>query len=296
MGMKTGRIRYNLAARGRQFNGAERHFDLRATAAIINSPKVQEKVRNRDMLGYYGHWIRAKFGVFPPEWAMLPTGQQVNLEPAFITTFLSCDDAGNVEHEAEFLETAPGKVAENLHRSKAGGFSTAIDAVDRNGKHVPTAFGGFDYVLEPNYTDNRGYIFDSASAPPREGQLLLDSVSVEYMQSTEAMSRLFDSLRMGMQRDLDMALATIQHLTEQNEDLMSIAVRATSRSPQSELVLDSTGQVPSVIDTSATRRFLADAATFGSIQLPGFEKSDDGDKPAPDPSMEAINRHYGVRQ
>lgn len=65
--MQTNVITYNLKERGRQYRGKERHFNIRAIVAAINGPACQERVRNRDMQGYYGHWPRIKFGLNPAE-------------------------------------------------------------------------------------------------------------------------------------------------------------------------------------------------------------------------------------
>lgn len=294
MATKTGRIRYNLTERGRQHNGKDRRFDLRAMAALINGPKVQEKVKNRDLRGYYGHWIRQRFGMEPPESIVTPDGRVVNLEPALVTTYLWADQNGNVEHEAEFLDTEPGKAAQRVFLSKAGGFSSAVHAQPRGGMHVPEIFAGFDFVLEPNYNTNRGYnVFDSADSDLNP-EMLLDCVAAEMQQTTAIMNALFDSVQRSAAADLELAAETIRRLQEENAELLSLA----SREHKGNIaVLDSVntpGVRPLLIDTSATRRFAQAASAFNHADLPGFEPQAD-DKPARSDGLDAVHRHYGVQ-
>ena len=150
--METKIITYNLKDRGRQYRGKERNFNIRSIVSAINGPACQERVKNRDMLGYYGHWPRIKFGMVPQEGGM-DSGRPSLVEPALVTTFLKAHDDGTIEHQAEFLDTDSGQVAAKLYAGRVGGFSSAID------QHRPEFFG-FDYVLEPNYSTNRGYTLD----------------------------------------------------------------------------------------------------------------------------------------
>ncbi len=159
--MKTQVIRYNLTERGRKHRGTERNFDLKAIADAINSQSTQEKVKNRDMFGFYGHWARIKFGMNPAEGG-IADGKAQSLEPAIVTVSLKADYQGNIEHVAEFLPTNAGQIAYKLWQGKTGGFSSAID------ERKPEFFG-FDYVLEPNYATNRGFAFDSAFESACEG-------------------------------------------------------------------------------------------------------------------------------
>ena len=63
--METKIITYNLKDRGRQYRGKERNFNIRAIVDAINSPECQERVKNRDMHGFYGHLTRVKCGMIP---------------------------------------------------------------------------------------------------------------------------------------------------------------------------------------------------------------------------------------
>lgn len=190
--MKTQIIRYNLTERGRKHRGTERNFDLKAIADAINSPATQEKVKNRDMLGFYGHWARIKFGMNPAEGG-IADGKAQSLEPAIVTVSLKADYQGNVEHIAEFLPTNAGQIAYKLWQGKTGGFSSAID------ERKPEFFG-FDYVLEPNYSTNRGFAFDSAFESACEGGICEvgmnrnDLDDAIYEEQISGLNRLLDSV------------------------------------------------------------------------------------------------------
>ena len=119
-------IRYNLKDRGRQFRGVERNFDIPAIVAAINSPACQERVKTRGMLGYLGHWVRIRFGLEPPEGG-IAQGKAQAVEPAIVTTYLKAYPNGDIEHQTEFLDTDPGRIASRMYDSKVGGFSSAID-------------------------------------------------------------------------------------------------------------------------------------------------------------------------
>lgn len=197
--MKTGTIRYSLRDRGRRFRGQPRNFDIPKLVAAINGPSVQERVTNRDMHGYFGHWPRMKFGLIPGEGGIVD-GVQVAVEPAFITTSLKAFDDGMVEHEAEFLDNASGRVAYRMMASKAGGFSSAID------ERRPL-FAGFDFVLEPNFTHNRPYALDAAE--DEDSDVMFDSVGADvYVQMIEQAEMIRD-----LQATLDSVRANNDNLT-----------------------------------------------------------------------------------
>jgi hypothetical protein len=281
MAQKTEIIRYNVRERGRAHRGKDRNFDLRALASLVNSPEIQERVKNRDMVGYYGHWQRMKFGLTPPE-TVIVDGRNVNLEPAIVTTMLRADADGNIEHQTEFLDTAAGKIAARLHKSKTGGFSSAINAVPRGNFDVATAFAGFDYVLEPNYTTNRGYIFDSAGAAA-EGSIF-DFVMQDYHTGTAHMATLYDSL----QGDHMLALQTLQRVQEENMELLSILAASNSRA-----VLDGVDNAvaPRMVAKKATTDFARTAAMFRNADLVGLEKLPD---PKGDMVLDQVAAHYGM--
>jgi len=280
-------IRYNVGQRGRTHRGQDRNFDLRRLGALVNSAETQERVRNRDMVGYYGHWVRAKFGLIPPENAAVQ-GKIVNLEPAIVTTHLSADDQGNIEHTTEFLDTAAGKIAERLHKSRTGGFSSAIDARPMGNMHVPTLFAGFDYVLEPNYTTNRGYVFDGIG--DFDDSVIFDFVMQDFNRGNAAMTALYDSL----QGDHMLALQTMQKLAEENEELLSMIA-----SGKAGAVFDSAtpGVRPLLLDRSGADKLAATAAGFKRATLTPLDKLPDekGERSgASEMLLDRVHQHYRV--
>lgn len=204
--MKTELIKYNLKERGRKHRGQERNFDIPRIAATINSRETQERVKNRDMLGYYGHWSRIKFGMNPQE-GKIDSGQVIHVEPAIVTTHLKAFPDGTIEHQAEFLPTKSGELAAKLFAGKAGGFSSAIDT-------LKPEFHGFDYVLEPNYTTNRGYTFDSVCEGGLCGALTLDEVETAvYEEQMAGMMRLVN----GFDEFKQFAMDAIDSLQKENK-------------------------------------------------------------------------------
>ncbi len=285
----TGRITYNVHERGREHIGVDRTFNLAALAKLVNSPEVQERVRNRDLQGYYGHIVRQKFGITPPENAVVG-GKLINIEPALVTVYLRADENGNIEHEAEFLETSAGKIAARLFASKTGGFSSAIMANDRGGVDYPYMFGGFDYVLEPNYTTNRGYRFDSAAASADDAMagLLLDSAMADWHSTTQATARLVDQL----QADLARSLQAVASLAQENEELLSICARG------GQMRLDDTSSMrfesPRMIDKRPVMALEQQAARFASAPLVGFEQEQERQDQA-DSDLQHAKSRWGMQ-
>lgn len=228
MGSKTGIITFNVQDRGRKHRGQNRSFDTAALAALINGGSVQERVKMGDMVGYYGHWPRIKFGMNPSEGGIVE-GKQVALEPAIRTIYLKASPDGTIEHEGEFLDTNAGRLAERLYRSKAGGFSSAIDVKTAGSKQIPRDFYGFDYVLEPNFTKNRGYA--ALDGVTSESLAILDEVG-EYNDLLEGTNRILDQV----QADYDLLAETVHKLELENIELMSML---SKRGSSTEIVLDS---------------------------------------------------------
>ncbi|MEJ7804443.1 MAG: hypothetical protein WKG03_00765 [Telluria sp.] len=282
MAHTTDTIRYNVNERGRAHRGKDRNFDLRALTALVNSPEIQERVRNRDLVGYYGHWQRMRFGMTPPE-TVIMDGKSVNIEPAIVTTYLRAEADGTIEHRTEFLDTASGKVAARLHKSKAGGFSSAINATARGNLSVPVEFAGFDYVLEPNYTTNRGYVFDGV-AQPGEGSIF-DFVMQEQHQNATVMAALYD----GLQGDHALALQTLAKLQEDNEELLSLLA-----SRGGAALFDGVGAeaiAPRMVSKQKTEHFARTAAMFKGATLAVLERLPDKKG---DMILDQVSQHYGV--
>lgn len=157
MGKKTAKLSYNLHDRGRKYNGADRsNVDFNEMIKLINSNQVQELAQTGSLYGYYGHSIRQRFGMRPPE-TVVVDGKTIHLEPAFKTIEIVAHKNGQVEHINEFLDNDAGDYASRQYKAKAGGFSTAVNYKPYGaGKMMPVGFFGFDYVLQPNYTTNNG--------------------------------------------------------------------------------------------------------------------------------------------
>lgn len=284
MSIKTGVIRFNVRDRGRRFRGQDRNFDTAALAALINSGEVQEKVKQGDMVGYYGHWPRVKFGLDVEEGSIVG-GKVIALEPAIRTTYLKAYPDGTIEHETEILDTAPGRLVQRLYRSKTGGFSSAMNAPRRGSMQVPTSFHGFDYVLEPNYATNRGYALDSAGNRIEIGDLseeeeaVLDAVD-EYTSMVAATTQMFDRV----QAEYDRMAEVMDGVQQENVELQSMVLRlrrdlaarpvaAPDPAEAGKAVLDS------VVLPEAKTLFVG-AESFQKANLQGFEAADAGqDKP-----------------
>lgn len=247
--METKIIKYNLKDRGRKYRGRDRNFDIDAIVKAINSPACQERVRKRDMLGYYGHWPRIKFGILPAEGG-IESGKPAIVEPALVTTLLRAYPDGTVEHRAEFLDTDSGKIAARLFQNRVGGFSSAIDA-------AAPAFYGFDYVFEPNYSTNRGWALDGVNA----NDMTLDDVEAAIKgEQLRGVMRLLERYEAA----IDMANERIEKLSEENEQLLSAAAAGREAEALDSVNVGTLGRGRTMAD-----RFREDAAFFR-----GFRGSD----------------------
>lgn len=282
MGSKTGIIKFNVTQRGRKFRGQDRNFDTVALANLINGPEVQEMVKHRDMHGYFGHWPRVKFGMRPIEGGVLD-GRHVSLEPALVTTMLKAHPDGTIEHEAEFLDTASGRIAERMYRSKTGGFSSAIDVKRVGGKQMPTGFYGFDFVMEPNFTKNRGY---ELALDGVEDEAMLDAVATmaEYQSMFDAVNRMFDDLQAAYDRQAE----TLAAMELENEQMRSMLVRNGQIEKGEQIALDGVREV--VVGTMDSRLHRAD--DFLQAPVHGFQQPKKEDKPRT-AADDYIDRHYG---
>lgn len=272
--MKTGVITYNVRERGRRHRGVERNFDTASLAAVVNGPAVQEKVRNRDLQGYYGHWPRTVFGMEPREGGVVD-GKVVRIEPALVTTSIQAGQDGTIEHEVEFLDTAPGRTAKRLWGSRSGGFSSAISARQGpGGKDIVTGFYGFDYVLEPNFAGNRGFALDGVQA--LEGAALLDSVAESEAQTLIALDAVYTALQTEYER---LAEAHARRSLECDALIAELA-RSGPRRPADEVLarLDAAFQRPAV--AAPRKGLLETAAEFDSMPLVERVRADAQPTPA----------------
>lgn len=225
MPVKTPLVRYNLKERGRKFRGSPRNFNVSALCDAINGGETQERVRHRDMFGYYGHWPRMVFGLDPREGGVVD-GVVVKVDPAFVTTKLKCAADGTIEHEAEFLDNDMGRAAAGLFKSSAGGFSSVIHEQSNR-------FFGFDYVLEPNFSTNRPYALSLDSV----GKLAVTMDDVrDYIQSALDIATMLDGVN-AENRRLENALARKGVLVDE------LTAELAKRTPVSRAaILDAIGE------------------------------------------------------
>lgn len=319
MGTKTDIIRFNVKDRGRRHRGQDRNFDTAALAALINGPEVQERVKNRDLVGYWGHWPRVKFGLEPGE-AALVKGKVVNLEPAVVTTHLKAYPDGTIEHQAEFLDTAPGRLTERMHASRVGGFSSAINAPRRGSMQVPVSFHGFDYVQEPNFTGNRGYAFDSAGNPigeelGDEEQAVLDEVG-QYTALVDATTAMLDRVQAEYDQQALVVTALHEETVALTGELAKVKAELRDARRAEKAALDAVAaakpaEPPAADKQEPTRQEVLDAAgaiakrekdtryasadAFRNASLTGYAKTDSEEKPEPPTAADNyISRRWGM--
>lgn len=206
--METPLITYNLKERGRKYRGTDRDYNIPQLVKYINGNECQEKVKNRDLVGFYGHWARRRFGMNPNEGGLNEDGKPFYIEPAIVTTYLKASDNGNIEHKAEFLKTDSGAVAEKLFNSRTGGFSSAIESGSDG-----WFFYGFDYVLEPNYTNNRGYMLDDCDVDLNDPEQLEKLI---YNEQLRGVLYLLDNA----EKQAGITNNVIENLRTENEDLL----------------------------------------------------------------------------
>lgn len=282
MGLTTEPITYNVHERGRRHLGTDRRFDLRRLAGIINGPEVQERVKVGDMVGYYGHWPRIAFGMATREVGMM-NGKPVPTPIALRTTLLRADDDGNITHQAQFLDNVWGKEAEGHYLGHVGGFSSAIDAKPGSTPHFAQAFHGLDYVLEPNYTTNRGHraLLDSVGsgeATDEQMLALLDAVTADAAAMVTAKNALLDSVMAQYHR----ALEALERATAENDVLVG-------RLASGQLLLDS-------VERQAPLRaeMPLDYGRFRGSKLAALQELP-RESDTNSPEARALARHYGVR-
>lgn len=283
MALITDSISYNVRERGRKFRGVDRNLDTVALAALINGPDIQEKVRHGDMLGYLGHWARIKFGLEVKEGGIDPSsGKAIELPVAIRTVELAAEDDGTITHKAEFLSTPAGEYAAGVYKSKAGGFSSAIDTVPRTTPAIPRGFHGFDFVYEPNYTTNRGHAVALDGVSP-ELAAMLDSAVLLAGEEQAEMIALFDSLH-GQHLT---ALEALDHMMRERD--WAISRLAQVKRMSIEEVLDSVA-----LEHVAVQRIAdPDYARFRDMPL---EALNELPKPKAEaaPEVERAARQYGV--
>ncbi len=207
---------FSLLDTGRRYTGRHRKYVIENAREICYSPATRESIRLREAFGYYGHGRRilggrddltlAEVGVIT-----LPNGEQAMVSniPSNITVAFDVSEGGQVTHTQEILDTETGKIVAGLHTSRVGGFSWACPGTD--GKQArPTmlsGFSGFDYVLQPGFSANRGYVLESA-----QGNLILESVAAVVGNETRA-----EQLVAGWKLDLQNRVADMENAIFESE-------------------------------------------------------------------------------
>lgn len=178
MGEKI-KCHFNLFEEGRVYTGHHRNYILESATKTCYDPATREGLQLREKLGYLGHGRREMAGklVLPEVGTIkLPDGTSMVVEniPACCTTAFEIDKNGNVTHEQELADNDQGLKVSGLNKSRIGGFSWACGGVD-GGKMGATrlaGFEGFDYVYQPGFAKNRGYVLESAAG----NDLILENV------------------------------------------------------------------------------------------------------------------------
>ncbi|NDY89728.1 hypothetical protein [Ideonella livida] len=261
-------IKFNVKDRGRKHRGLPRAFDTARLAQIINSPAVQERVRNRDLRGYLGHWTRERWGMEPKE-AVIDQGKVVPLEPAVVTVRLEASPEGEILHQTEFLDTLTGRTAASMWASKVGGFSSAISlAAGRTDCDYPTNFHGFDYVSEPNFTTNRGYALDSAREGAGVDLSAFDGVVQQHAEELAAL----DSALAQTRGELERVMAELATMSGEQSYLLGLLARRPDAAALRQ-ALDSAHSFQRPSMTPAGASFADKAADFSGMLLARREEA-----------------------
>lgn len=174
------KVAFDALDNGREYTGKQRGYILDNLKSVIKSPEVQERLRLRQLQGYFGHSMRelaGKLSLSAKEVLKLPNGQQIIADaiPACVTTDLDIDENGVVTHTQEILDNEEGDKVWSLHSNKVGGFSWATSGEISGGAARLASLFGFDYVPDPLNVNNKGWILDSESSddsiPERNGLL-----------------------------------------------------------------------------------------------------------------------------
>ncbi len=147
---------FNIFRDGRNHTAVPQHFALQPLIRLAKSPVTQERIRLNEATGYFGHKPRKLTGKIAPEEmeVVVVDGKPVvlHLEPVVRTVYFDVDEAGNVTHEQEFLDTEFGRKCYSLYMAGHGGFSWAMTGNGQQpGGAQATLFAGFDYVDQPNF-------------------------------------------------------------------------------------------------------------------------------------------------
>lgn len=205
-GRRTDTITYDLKQRGRSLTGIDRsNVDMNAMINLINSAAVQEASNVGDLKGFYGHDIRKRFGMIPPE-TVLIDGKTVYLEPAITTKDVQATKDGKVTYHIEFFDNQAGEFVKRQYVANSIGFSTAVNYKNTGINLIPVGFFGFDAVFNANYPENTGdgQLYDGLFVPVNQQGLVscFDSATdIQQLSHSEAM--IARMLEQSIVRDFD---------------------------------------------------------------------------------------------
>lgn len=283
----TKAITYSLKDRGYKIAGKDRSdVDVAAMVAKLNSLAVQEVIAKGALYGFYGHEIRQRFGMIPPETATLE-GRLIRLEPACRTVELSATKDGMVTHKQEFLENDAGEHAYQNYKGRVGGFSIASNyKPTSNGMLAPSQFGGFDYTRQPNFATNTSYgLFDSAFVEDDELNANIAAVITPYLD--REIVAIYDSIarESELHQHLNMSLDRVVELEKQNQQLRMRAAAKLRRQKEVQIAMFDNAICPTIPFDEAVARANAFLTKKISDRYEGEKKQEN------EPSL--IGRTFG---
>ncbi|MCD9516418.1 hypothetical protein [Photobacterium carnosum] len=300
-GLQKIELKFNIFDTGREYTGQQRGYILNNVKQVINSPKVQERLRLREMVGYVGHGLRemaGKLTLGEKISVKMANGQMMVVDaiPSNVTIAMSIDDDGNFAHTQEVILNDEGRKLLGLHNSKIGGFSWAAGGGKIGSNTIISDLLGFDYVHNPLFSSNRGYILDSAD-DIYDREAILDNLSAagvsneqrEIVLDTFTASAVFEAAQYREQLFASQQVIADQHekqselqllldsTTNETDILKNTLVtrydlfkqlQNTSLLNISDQVLDALVNMNSPDHAEIVQKLLLDAASIDTSQLP----------------------------
>jgi len=283
--------RFNLFEEGRKYTGHHRKYILENARKACYAPETREAMRLRELLGYLGHGrreIARKLAVSEVEIIKGPTGAPLLVEnvPSNVTTALEIDDNGNVTHTQEIMNTEPGKVVKALNESRVGGFSWACGGSDGGamGATKITEIQGFDYVMNPGFALNRGYILESAGDGGKVHDLILESICksagikegkaegyLQYWAATEHVRAIEMQGHLEEAAILESALR--DDLAAARRELEALKNGKASQSLREQMIFEAAKKSPVVVPDKVVKAIISMAGEDDFNTLVGFFES-----------------------
>jgi len=271
---------FNLLQEGRKYTGHHRQYVIDNARAVCYAPETREGIRLREKLGYLGHGRRqmaGKVAIAESERVKMPDGSYSVIDniPACVTTAFEIDEAGNVSHTQELLTgTEPGRIVQGLHGNRVGGFSWAMAGRDGGAHGVTkvTSFEGFDYVMNPGFAHNRGYVLESAGR-----DLVLESICRAGFEDVEAEKI--------MHRWIGTALFQVDELTERlaNAEIFEDALIEKAEKLEAEvktaaerdearkaMIVECAQKLPVVVPADVAESMISMASEADFLKVIGF--------------------------